>query len=272
MRNTSGRQAQPGRGWLFDLLARFLYFFFHTLWFLTLCAAAFALAAGAGYWVVRDRIGGREVVVPSLLGKTPAEALDELRTQNLELSLRIEEEVFNLEYEPDVICRTVPASGQTVKAGATIRLHVSRGSEQTTCPDLRGRRRSDLQMDLDKVGLALGHVGWVPDDEVQRERVIAQDPPPGTAMTSGQTVNVLVSEGPPGVGSVMPNLLGLSAAQARTQVARLGRDIAESREAFPDAAESGKVVEQSPSAGSLLDASSRIVLTYGDNGREGGAR
>ncbi len=96
---------------------------------------------------------------------------------------------------------------------------------QVEVPDLRGQPfEGALRSTLEAAGLNLGRVAHVPAAEA-RGLVIAQSPPPGNAPAES-TLSLLVSEGPQGETTFVPDLLGSALIEAleRARAAGFGED------------------------------------------------
>jgi beta-lactam-binding protein with PASTA domain/tRNA A-37 threonylcarbamoyl transferase component Bud32 len=88
-----------------------------------------------------------------------------------------------------------PGGGNTVKAGSTVTLQVSRGN-QIQMPDLRGQTPAQAQATLQKLGWAgtLKEVFTPVEDATQVGLIVAQDVPSGTGFARGQAITVTVGQ------------------------------------------------------------------------------
>ncbi len=62
--------------------------------------------------------------------------------------------------------------------------------------DIVGQKYKDVQKDLEEAGLVVDSQ-FVPSEEVEKDRVITSDPPPGDEVEAGTTVSLVVSSGEP---------------------------------------------------------------------------
>jgi beta-lactam-binding protein with PASTA domain/tRNA A-37 threonylcarbamoyl transferase component Bud32 len=93
------------------------------------------------------------------------------------------------------VLRQNPGGGNTVKAGATVTLTVSRGN-QIQMPDLRGQTPTQAQNALRKLGWTgtLKQVFTPVEDATQVGFIVAQDVPVGTGFARDQTITITVGQ------------------------------------------------------------------------------
>jgi serine/threonine-protein kinase len=122
-------------------------------------------------------------------------------------------------------------------------------------PDLRGKSVEQAQSTLEALGLVLGVRTPQPSDQ-PRNTVVAQNPPPQTQVTVGDTVDITVSSGPEQVG--VPPVVGLtqSAAIAAVQDAQLKVKV----KPKPSDQPAGQVIGSNPPEGSMVDVGSSVTL------------
>ena len=93
------------------------------------------------------------------------------------------------------VLRQNPGGGNTVKAGTTVTLTVSRGN-QIQMPDLRGQTPTQAQNALRKLGWTgtLKQVFTPVEDAAQVGFIVAQDVPVGTGFARDQTITITVGQ------------------------------------------------------------------------------
>jgi beta-lactam-binding protein with PASTA domain/tRNA A-37 threonylcarbamoyl transferase component Bud32 len=93
------------------------------------------------------------------------------------------------------VLRQSPGGGNTVKAGSTVTLTVSRGN-QIQMPDLRGQTPAQAQNALRKLGWTgtLKQVFTPVEDAAQVGLIVAQDVPAGTGFARDQTITITVGQ------------------------------------------------------------------------------
>ena len=103
------------------------------------------------------------------------------------------------EVEPGHVISQSPNAGTSIDANTTITLVVSKGSDEETVivPDVMGDLEADAIRSLEAVGLHVNNVSYIESDTVSAGLVITQTIAPNTEVPHGNTVNLVVSSGPP---------------------------------------------------------------------------
>ena len=154
-----------------------------------------------------------------------------------------------------------PAPGAKARAHSLVVLIVSNGPKPIDVPNLVGLDLSAAQQLVAKLGLSLDVIQQSPIPGVAAGTIASQDLVPGQSIAQRATLHVVVSTGAGNVGPpvVVPNLVGIGADAARTQLARLGLLVTLSYSIDPTA--SGTVLAQQPNASSSISPGSSIALT-----------
>ncbi len=204
--------------------------------------------------------GPAEVPVPPVVGQP----LETARTmiEAAELTVGQVTERPDANFEPGVVLEQSPPAGVRVGSGAPINLVVSSGPETVVIPDVVGDSERDATQELNTLGLLVR-----PQDEysetVAEGLVIRTDPIAGVEAVIGDTVLVVVSQGPAPVQ--VPNLQGMTEAQARQAVEALGLtlNVSAARQPVADPAQDGVVVGQVPNPGLTVSKGSTVTITLG---------
>src|SRR5687767_15122872 len=85
---------------------------------------------------MRFAIRGREVVVPSVLGKTQVEAEEIVRNSGLQF--KIASTRFSPEVPEGHVLEQIPSTGTRLKSNRTVKVLVSLGDRQFAVPNLLG--------------------------------------------------------------------------------------------------------------------------------------
>jgi eukaryotic-like serine/threonine-protein kinase len=200
--------------------------------------------------------GPGEVLVPAVAGLPQAQAIGDLEDAGLKVTRDLE---FSDEVRKGLAIRTVPAEGEEVTVGTRVRLLVSQGPELATVPGVLGLSRASADSRLRSEGLGVA-IQEQESDEPAGE-VIAQDPAGGSRVAQGATVTITVSTGRP--RATVPNVVGLGAADAATQLANAGLVAVERERTVTEPSEDGVVVDQRPGAGTELDEGAEVVIIVG---------
>ena len=200
--------------------------------------------------------GPGEVLVPAVAGLPQAQAINELEEAGLKVTRDVQ---FSDEVRKGLAIRTVPREGEEVTVGTRVRLLVSEGPELASVPNVIGLSRSSADAQLRAEGLGVAVQEQEADEPVGA--VIAQDPEGGAQVERGTTVTLTVSTGRP-LASV-PNVLGLGAADAATQIGNAGLVPVQRERTVTNPDEDGAVVDQRPGAGTELDEGAEVVIIIG---------
>lgn len=207
---------------------------------------------------MRFAIRGREVTVPSLSGKTEAEA-EKLLSEN-GLALKVTSKRFNPSTPEGRIIEQIPVSGTHLKANRSVKVLVSLGARKFAVPNIVGSSLRAAQLMLAQRRLIVGNPLYAHMDQGEVSTVVYQAPGAGTLEGSDPNVQVLVSLGPSEEFFVMPDLIGQSAdtvsAKARNEGFRIGKF---NYRKYPGVGV-GVVIQQKPQAGYRLSKSDTILL------------
>ncbi len=204
--------------------------------------------------------GREETQVPPLIGQTLENATTLIEAAGLEVGEVTERP--DGEYAEGVVIEQSPTSGIEVGSGTPINLVLSSGPEIVEIPDLKDVSERDATAQLVELGLKV-----TVDDEFSSEVaegfVIETDPPAGSQAQSGDTILLVVSQGPRPVE--VPNLTGLTEAQATAVLEDLGLVINVSAATQPvvDPNQDGLVVSQFPTVGTTVFPGDVVTVTLG---------
>ena len=187
--------------------------------------------------------------VPDLAGSTQDAATKQLSAVGLRLGPVTQE--FSGSISKGSVIRSDPAPGQKLRPGSAVALVVSKGLEQVSVPDVRGKKQAEAEKTLKEAGFATS-VTLVFSETVDKGVVADQSPSSGTA-GRGSTVTLSVSKGPPLV--TVPDVRGKKRGEAEKQLKALGLKTRTIR--FPGAE---TVRTQSPSPGSKVEKGSTVTL------------
>ena len=134
------------------------------------------------------------IEVPNLVGSDYTEI--EARTETdaaYNFKLDIYEEIFSDTVPAGQITTQLPPAGQTVEAGGTVRVAVSRGSRERTLPEIAGMTADEARTTLEREGFVMVAVDTV-NAEVELGHVIGYaDNAAGDTLAFGSVVSVQVS-------------------------------------------------------------------------------
>ena len=198
-----------------------------------------ALVVGVGAWQL-----GRYTTTPSVitLDKKAAEA----KLTKAGLKFRYGTPEYHNKIARDSVIRTDPAPGSRISKGSTITIVLSRGPDVHAVPDGRGKTLEQIQAMLESAGLTLGTISQRYSEKVDEGLVITTDPAAGELKARGAAIDVILSRGPRPIA--VPDWTGRPADAAEKSLTKLGFTVTRTQ-AFSDTVPAGKVVSQTPNAG-----------------------
>jgi len=133
--------------------------------------------------------GPEQVELPDVRGYTE----DEARIMLENARFKVGDVEYRVSTEPEgTVIATAPAARTPLKVGYEVDLIVSRGPLRV--PDIVGKSLDEATKLLAEMGLTVGSVERRPD-RMPADTVLSANPAPGTPMTPGQTVDLVLSLG-----------------------------------------------------------------------------
>ena len=153
---------------------------------------------------------------------------------------------------------TTPVALSQVPVGSRVQVIVSSGPKLVTIPDVTGKQDSVATATLQDAGFKVSEVKQ--DSNQPKGQVISQSPSSGVSVAEGTRVTITVSRGIPKVS--VPDVTGKSTVDATNTLKSAGFNVSVNEvEASKD--QVGKVISQSPAAGSQQDKGSTVTITVG---------
>jgi beta-lactam-binding protein with PASTA domain len=200
--------------------------------------------------------GGKTVAVPELVGTEQTAAAERIRAIGLEVGS------VTTTTSPDLQDGTVaeqsPTVGTQVKVGSKIDLVVVSGKPLIAVPDVRKQNQADATRALQAAKLQVS-VTRAPSSTVAKGRVIEQNPAAGQQVPEGTSVGIVISDGPQQTNVNVPDLEGLSQADAEKTLTDAGLKVAVAQAPSTTAAE-GIVFAQSPQSGDSVAKGTTIAI------------
>jgi serine/threonine-protein kinase len=146
-----------------------------------------------------------------------------------------------------------------VAKGTAVGFTVSKGPQSISVPSVVGQTEAAATSALTKAGFKSSAVKQA-SDIVPVGQVVSQAPVAGTSANVGDAVTIAISQGPQAI--TVPNVVGKTLVDASDviQAQKLIVKIVEQKSA---AADVGKVIDQSPSAGTTAKAGDAVTITVG---------
>ncbi|MBR2735932.1 MAG: Stk1 family PASTA domain-containing Ser/Thr kinase [Firmicutes bacterium] len=210
-------------------------------------------------------LGDDTVAIPDVLGMTEQQAAEKLQDKGLEYELGTS--VYSNKYEEGEVCNIEPEAGTHVKEGYTVTLRLAResaskadDSEKVKVPDVRKKTLSKARTLITDEGLKVGDVSYEYSDSVQEGSVISQDPGAGEKVKSGSAVKLTVSRGEEKENVTVPDLMGMTKAEASEALEKLGLSVGDVTQEYSDS-DVGTVVRQGVKAGTSVEPGSKVNIS-----------
>ncbi len=215
-------------------------------------AAGTDVELGSAVAYVRS-LGVETVAVPDVRGQAQADATSAIESAGLVVG-EIDQRT-NANIPEGSAVRSEPAAGTEVDQGSSVVLVISQGPKQVAVPDIVGLTESDAMSTLAGAELAAGSAGEAFSDTIAAGSVISSDPPAGTTVDAGSSVDYVISRGVEQVA--VPDLSG-AAADAEQTLTDAGLVVGGVTQAFSDEVLAGDVISQDPAASMSVDIGSAV--------------
>ena len=157
------------------------------------------------------------------------------------------------------ILAQTPAPGTMVARGTSVDVQIAKAPEQVSVPDLVFADAATAESALSGL-LMHPSLRYAYNKNVATGLVIEQLPRAGDTAPSGSACVLVISLGPGTGGQVVPNVVRLLLGPARSQLTSQTL-FAEARSVEATGVADGTVVDQAPSAGSIVPATSIVTLS-----------
>ncbi|GHT57629.1 PASTA domain-containing protein [Spirochaetia bacterium] len=214
--------------------------------------------------------GAEQTMVPEVRGKDLTQALLELQVK--ELYPRIQLRYSQSSLDKGQILEQEPRAGTIVKAGRRIRLVVSQGVLINSVENYLGRNVDEVRMDIQTLfasaGPSVGGPLLTLKEPFMYEfsgepagLILQQSPEPGSSISGPTVLEFVVSRGPENTAIKVPQLAGLSIADALDEISRSGIDFAFFTRPLQGDETGGRVVSQDPAGNSTAPAKKVVNIT-----------
>jgi serine/threonine-protein kinase len=202
--------------------------------------------------------GPGDVSVPSVeaLGQQQAKAKLEDAGLSVAPAVRVADEAIPA---GDVV-RSSPVAGTSVARGSSVTLFVSSGPVPVKIPDVTGFSQHDAHQTLTSQGFVVSAVQQQSADATPGT-VLRETPVAGTKVEPGSTVTIVVAQAPQ--QAKVPDLTGMTAADAVDALSRAGFVPRESTQPVADPAQDGIVLSQRPAPGTQVSKNAPVRIFVG---------
>lgn len=229
---------------------------YRVLW--SIAAVVALTVSGVLAW---QSLSATSYAVPDLVGIPEGEARNAVSQFGWNVLIRAQR---SDDVELGDVISTTPAAGMSLREGDDITLVVSEGATLALLPDVIGLSRDDAIATLQSAGLTVSEslrdddsvpagsvVGWI---VTEQPNLVA-----GSQVLRGTEVAIVVSGGP--VLRAVPNLIGLSEADADAQLIAVQLNSQRNDDVFSSDIPIGLIATQEPAAGAQLSRDG--IVAYG---------
>jgi beta-lactam-binding protein with PASTA domain len=150
-----------------------------------------------------------------------------------------------------------PPAGVVAPPNTPVSLILSEGPPDVVVPDVAGFPRGLAEKVLKAAGFKVGNDDTIPATS-EPGTVVQTRPAPGVGRVAGTTIGLVISSGP--AEFVVPALVGLPVAEARTLLQNTGLAVGMIRRRARPGTVEGVVLEQQPAAGARSPKGGRVDL------------
>ncbi len=220
-------------------------------WLWAALVALLLLGGGgaAAYFLTRPK----QVAVTPVVG----EQLDIARTQLQNAGFKVAPQFERNPHPYGYVFHESPNGGTKADKNSTVSLTVSNGPGNVQVPPVQGETVAQAQSALRTVHLKPGVIAHQASGSVADGSVISSSPAAGTSVAPGSSVNLTVSSGNPKVK--VPGVVGQNENDAKATLTNAGFTVTTSQQQS-STVQAGKVISQSPSAGSQVASGSTVSL------------
>ncbi|MBM7598643.1 serine/threonine-protein kinase [Virgibacillus halotolerans] len=226
-------------------------------WLIILIVLFILLASGiAALFLIPGIIKPKDVTIPDVSGMELDEAEEELETLKLEIS---RETIFSDDVDEDLVVRSDPKAGRTVKEKSTVTLYISQGKEKVAFEDYTGRDYNQVKGLLEDAGYDDINAYEKFSDSPVGE-ILSQIQPVADSEVVPSETRVLfeVSKGPELVS--LNNLKGMTEKEAKAYLESHQLKMNTSYD-NSDSVPEGEVIKQDPEAETELEEGSTVDVT-----------
>ncbi|MDO4384122.1 MAG: Stk1 family PASTA domain-containing Ser/Thr kinase [Eubacteriales bacterium] len=223
-----------------------------------LIAAVAALVIGLGVAVAAfNGAFSSQKSVPDLYGMTLKEAKKEAEASGFKI--KEGKEVYSNDYSKGQVAEQDPESDSKAVKGTSITIHLSKGPQAGTVPNLVGRDESEAESLLKSSDYELGTVKQQTSTEAAGT-ILSQDPSGGEEADHGTTVNIVVSDGKGVQKSTVPSITGKTLADAKRELRSAGFKVGKVTYEESNAYGSGYVMWQQYAANTELNKGTSVDI------------
>ncbi|WP_195267010.1 Stk1 family PASTA domain-containing Ser/Thr kinase [Eubacterium sp. 1001713B170207_170306_E7] len=203
--------------------------------------------------ILMNTLSTKAVMVPNVKNMTQEQAAQEL--EKVGLKLEVESQVYSSDVEAGKIVSQNPEEGREMKKGQTVKVNVSKGTQNVTVPKVIGLTEAEATAAIDKLKL-VKNVKREYNSDVATGIVYSVDPGEGVSVAEGTSITLYVSKGQDLV--TVPGIVGMSESAAEAQIEDSGLSVGRVTTSESDTVSAGLVISQSPTEGTQTERGTSI--------------
>ena len=219
----------------------------------------FFIAFG-GTMLVLKVTNPKEVEVPNVVGSTREEAQQKI--EGAKLKFEVSSEEYSADTEENHVISQDPAyleSYNKVKEGSTVKVVISKGTEKTKVPNVKGKEKDEAVQLIEDAKLKAEIVEET-SKTIESGYITKQETDEGTEVNAGDTVKVYISIGTGIKQVVVTSVLQKDVETAKKNLEEKGL-VVEIEYTEDKTKDNGVVLNQSIKSGETVDEGSTITLT-----------
>ena len=203
--------------------------------------------------------GTTKTTIPdNLIGMTKEQATKALHEADLN---PVFDEIYSDTVDEGKVAKISPSLGSEVEIGSDVKLFISKGPETKTVdvPNLLGKSESAAKQLLASANLSVGSITEDYSDEYAEGEVMSQSPGRGQTVEENTSVDFVVSKGKKDETVPVPDITGMSEANAIARIQSAGLSYRTDR-VYSNSTSAGLVDDVYPAAGTKLTKGSTVEI------------
>ncbi|MBP3223151.1 MAG: Stk1 family PASTA domain-containing Ser/Thr kinase [Actinomycetaceae bacterium] len=197
--------------------------------------------------------GVENIEMPDIVGKTQDEAVTTL--DNVGLKVEIIED-YSDDIEKGNAISQEPQAATLIARGSSVKIHISKGREELTVPNIVGKTREEAEQIIKERGFNV-EIASDFSSSVTKGSIIKQEPSEGTAFR-GDIITITESKGPDIV--TVPDVTHMNSSEAQQKLKDAGLN-PKVEYFFGDYSVIDNIMSQNPSAGTSVEKGSTVTIT-----------
>jgi len=211
---------------------------------------------------------GETITVPNLQGMNKDQLEEFLGDRDLDF--QIDDSTYHAGAQPFLVFQQYPLPGTKVKQHRKIYVSInSRNPPLVKMPNLLNRSFLNAQRELENNGLLLGETKLIPDlafNAVLKQQIGGRDIAPGTQISKGSKVNLVIGDGLSNRELEVPDLSGMPLDEAITLLQGSGLQRGSVIEETNSSVAVNSIIRQKPEAGTKIREGDVVDIWVSGNG------